>query len=440
MKKSDFLKQQRASKVEAQGKLLSAIKTETGTRDFSDDEQTQFSALENEIKGLDDDIRKAVEVETAEARHADLTAKPVTHATGGAEAREVEKMKKRYSIHSAIRSRMNGGAALSGVELEFHQEASKRAMEAGIVIEGLAVPLAEKRADGQTVTQDAGGFGANLVSTETQSPIEFLRPAPMLEAAGAQFLTGLQGNLKFPVNNGGIAATWEGEVANVANTKNAYASKTMTPKRLAVSVPIALQNILQSSISLERYTVEEMMAAVGQAIDIAGINGAGTGGVPEGILVATGTNLVVGGASGAAPTWAHMVGLETGVYVGNANSARMGYLFNAVTRGKLKTTKHEAGDLGYLLSADGTANGYPVWQSNNVPSNLVKGGSGAVCSAGIFGDFSQMIIGQWGFADLSVDEFSRKREGYVEITFNTFLDILIRQPKAFSVVKDWLTT
>jgi hypothetical protein len=74
-----------------------------------------------------------------------------------------------------------------------------------------------------------------------------------------------------------------------------------------------------------------------------------------------------------------------------------------------------------------------------VPSNLVKGTSGAICSAGIFGDFSQLIIGQWGFMDLSVDEVSRKREGYVEITLNTFLDILVRQPKAFSVVKDWLT-
>ena len=439
MKKSDFLKQQRASKVEAQGKLLSARKTDTGTRDFTEDEQTQFSALEGEITALDEEIRKAVEIEVAEARHASLTAKPVTNELGNAEQREVEKLKKRYSIHTAIRSRMQGGAPLSGVELEFHQEASKRAKDAGVSISGLAIPLAEKRADGQTVTQDTGGFGGNLVQTDVQSPIEFLRPTPMLEAAGAQFITGLQGNLAFPKNDGGIVATWEGEVDAVDNSKNAYGQKTMSPKRLAVSVPISLQNILQSSISLEQYTVAEMMAAVGQAIDIAGINGAGSGGVPEGILVATGTNAVVGGTNGAAPTWAHMVALETGVFVGNANSARMGYLFNAVTRGKLKTTPHEANALNYLLSADGTANGYPVWQSNNVPSNLVKGSSGAVCSAGIFGDFSQMIIGQWGFADLSVDEFSRKKEGYVEITFNTFLDILIRQPKAFSVVKDWLT-
>jgi HK97 family phage major capsid protein len=332
------------------------------------------------------------------------------------------------------------GGKLEGVELEFHQEASKRAKEAGVLIEGIAIPINEKRADGQTVTQDSGGYGGNLVQTDVQSPIEFLRPTPMLEAAGAQFITGLQGNLVFPKNDGGIVATWEGEVDEVGNTKNAYGSKQMSPKRLSCSVPISLQNILQSSISLETYTAQEIMAAVAQAIDIAGIRGTGADGQPEGILVASGTNAVVGGTNGAAPTWAHMVALETGVYVANANAARMGYLFNAVTRGKLKTTPHEANASNYLLNPDGTANGYPVWQSNNVPSNLTKGTASGVCSAGIFGDFSQMIIGQWGFADLSVDEYSRKKEGYVEITFNTFMDILIRHPKAFSVVKDWLTT
>ena len=91
MKKSDFLKQQRASKVEAQGKLLSLRTAET--RDFTEAEQTSFEALEGEITALDEEIRKAVQVETAEARHAEMNAKPVTHDLGTGEQRENEKMK-----------------------------------------------------------------------------------------------------------------------------------------------------------------------------------------------------------------------------------------------------------------------------------------------------------------------------------------------------------
>lgn len=350
-------------------------------------------------------------------------------------------MLKDYSLHKAIRSQMANGT-LDGVELELHQETVKRAKAAGVAITGLAVPMgtarSEKRADGQTVTQDSGAYGGNLVATELQSPIEFLRPQPVLESLGARFMTGLQGNLKFPTNDGGITATWEGEVTEVANTKNAYGSKEMSPKRLAASVLMSLQNIMQSSTDLELMTVQDIRDAVAEAIDRAGINGSGSGNQPLGILNTSGIGSVVGGTNGAAPTWANIVDLETSIFVQNANSARMNYLINPVTRGRLKKTKHEAGDLGYLMATDNTINGYPVGVSNLVPSNLTKG-TGTGLSAGIFGDFSQLLIGQWAFLDMSVDDKSRKKEGYIEITVNTFLDLLVRQPKAFAAVKDWVT-
>ena len=118
----------------------------------------------------------------------------------------------------------------------------------------------------------------------------------------------------------------------------------------------------------------------------------------------------------------------------------MAYLVNPSTKGKLKTTKHEAGDLGYLMAYDNSVNGYRAGVSTLVPKNLTKGTSTSVCSAGIFGDFSQLVMGEWGFMDLSVDDRSRKKEGYVEITANVFADVMVRQPKSFSVVKDWLTS
>jgi hypothetical protein len=40
--------------------------------------------------------------------------------------------------------------------------------------------LFETRADGQTVTQDAGAFGGT-VATELRGPIDYLRPMPVVE-------------------------------------------------------------------------------------------------------------------------------------------------------------------------------------------------------------------------------------------------------------------
>lgn len=435
MKTLAELKQERAQKVKAQKELLDKRKAEK--RQFTDDEAQQFRDLDNEIQDLDGKIEDKEREERAETRAANLNGAPADTTLGDGEEREHQKLKKRFSLHKAIRSQLGiNNDRLDGVEAEIHQETSKRAAEAGISINGIAIPAPENRADGQTVTQDSGGYGANLVAEELRSPIEFLEPRPVLRQLGARFLNGLQGNLAFPTDDGGITASWEGEVATVAATKTAYGKKTMSPNRLAVDALISLQNIMQSSIDLEMYTVDIMNKRTSLKIDEAGINGPGTGFVPLGILNDGDVNTVAAGTNGAAPTWAHIVDLETGVYDSNADANTMGYLINSATKGRLKKTKHEAGDLGYLMAKDNTINGYRTGISNLVPKNLTKG-SGVNLSAGIFGDFNQLIIGRWGFLDLVADNITRKKDGYVELTLNTFLDMLLRQPKAFSVIKDW---
>lgn len=432
MKTSKQLKEERASLITDQDALVKTAKAEK--RDFNADEETRFDDFQTKIEALDAQIKRALKVEEAEARAASAAGAPVVDG----EARERQQLKKRYSIHKVIRSQM-GMEALEGVELEMHQETVKRAKESGQAITGVGVPtdFAEKRADGQTVTQDSGAYGANLVDTQLQNPIEFLRPKPIVESLGARFLTGLQGDLKFPTNDGGVSGAWEGEIATTAASKTAYGSKSMSPNRYGVRALLSLQNIIQSAFSLEMMTMEDIRAVIANAIDVAAINGSGASNQPEGILNATGTNAVVGGTNGAAPTWAHIVDMETGIYSNNAEAQNMAYLINPGTKGFLKKTKHTAGDLNYLMAGNNTINGYNVGVSNHVPNNLTKGTLSGAANAGIFGDFKQLLIGQWGFLDLSVDDKSLKNQGYIAIDVNTFIDVLVRQPKAFSVIKDW---
>jgi HK97 family phage major capsid protein len=432
MKTSNDLKQERNKLVTAQNELTDLATAEN--REFTPEESKEVKARHEQIRALDGQIEIAEAAENAKKRAA--SAAPATTTLVDGEKREMDKSMKRYSLHKAVRSQLGKGHALDGIELEMHQEMTSRAKDSGIAISGLAVPTilpAAKRADGQTVTQDSGAYGANLVSEDLQQPIEFLRPMPVLQTLGAQYFSGLSGNVAFPTNDGGIAAAWEGEIDATAKTKNAYGKKTMSPNRLASTVIVSLQNLMQSNIDLERYTIDEINAVIANALDVAGINGTGTG-QPEGILNATGTNSVVGGTNGAAPTWDHIIDMETGVFVANANAAQMAYLINPGTKGKLKKTKHSAGDLNYLMAMDNSINGYPTAVSNHVPANLTKGTADPV-SAAIFGDFSQLIIGQWGFYDLDV--FKDAQVGNVNITVNSFFDVLVRQPKAFSVVKDW---
>ncbi|MFK5283608.1 hypothetical protein ACI3PL_28945, partial [Lacticaseibacillus paracasei] len=52
----------------------------------------------------------------------------------------------------------------------------------------------------------------------------------------------------------------------------------------------------------------------------------------------SGLGSVVGGTNGAAPTWAHIVALETAVSTANGDMNTLNYLTNPKVRGKLKTT------------------------------------------------------------------------------------------------------
>jgi hypothetical protein len=77
-------------------------------------------------------------------------------------------------LNKAIRSMVEG--TFEGAEKKREKEVAA-ARAAGLALSFIfTVPLFETRADGQTVTQDAGALGGNTVATELRGPIDYLRP------------------------------------------------------------------------------------------------------------------------------------------------------------------------------------------------------------------------------------------------------------------------
>ena len=85
-------------------------------------------------------------------------------------------------------------------------------------------------------------------------------------------------------------------------------------------------------------------------------------------------------------------------------------------------------------------NEYKVGITNQVPSNLVKGSSGAVCSAIAFGNFNDAVMGQWGGLEFLINPYSKDTEGLIRINCWTFYDFIVRRAESFAVCKDILTT
>jgi HK97 family phage major capsid protein len=184
----------------------------------------------------------------------------------------------------------------------------------------------------------------------------------------------------------------------------------------------------------------DIATVLGLAIQQAAINGSGASNQPSGLLTLV-TPGVIGGTNGLAPTWAHQVALETAVAVANADVSNMAYLTNAKVRGKLKSTEKATGTTGNFIWSEGTTpiNGYQAAITNAVPSNLTNGTSSGVCSAIIFGNFSDLLIGMWGGLDLMVDPYTGSTAGTVRVVALQDVDVAVRNVESFATMVDALT-
>ena len=176
MKKSAELKQVIDGLVRQQAGIVEAAEKEQN-RSLTAEENTKFDDLQRQIEEKNAELKRVIQME----ENARLFGGAGSSSQKPAE-REMDKIVKDYSIHKVMRS-LSSGKGLDGVESELNEEYVKEARAAGIPIGGYAIPIGvQKRADGQTVTQDSGGYGGNMVQTNVGPTIEFLRPKLVLES------------------------------------------------------------------------------------------------------------------------------------------------------------------------------------------------------------------------------------------------------------------
>jgi HK97 family phage major capsid protein len=408
-------------------------------------------AEKRELNG--EEIAKVKELRTAEenigetliAEHRALSAlaneqKPISES----EQRTVD----RFSVVRAVNTLLNG-RPLDGAEAEMHQEGVKAYRDANLTPNGnFVIPQIviargqyrgfEKR--DQTATGGSSGSeGGVLVQTSVGTIIERLQAKLLVGQMGAQRLGGLVGNIDFPVFGANDAATEKGEVTAGDESSPTWTKKTISPKRLPVFGEYSRQLLAQASADVEGYVRNDLAYQIAKRMDAMAINGSGSSNQPTGILNTSGIGSVVGGTNGAAPDWDDIVDLETEVAIDDADIGALGYMTTAGIRGKLKKTKTDTGS-GIFVWPSGARelNGYSVGVSSQVPSTLTKGTSSGNCHAIIFGNFNDLLIGQWGGVEFMVNPYAKDTEGIVRINAWTFYDILIRRAQSFAAMKDAL--
>ncbi len=304
--------------------------------------------------------------------------------------------------------------------------------------------LAPSRRDLTVGTDTAGG---HLVATDliAGSFIDMLRNKSVIMAAGATVLNDLVGDVAIPRQTSGATAYWVAEGDSGSESQPAFDQVTMSPHDVTAYTDLSRRLRLQSTPAAEQLVRNDLASTIATAIDLASLHGSGASNQPTGVASTTGIGSVAGGTNGLAPTYNHVVELETSVAVDNADVGSLAYITNTKIRGKLKQifTNATYGETPLWTAGSekgvGRLNGYPAYATNQVSSILDKGTSTGVCSAIFFGNWADLLIGMWSGVDILVDPYSLGTSGGLRIVIFQTCDIAVRHPESFAVMLDALT-
>jgi HK97 family phage major capsid protein len=310
----------------------------------------------------------------------------------------------------------------------------------GRTARGFFMPSDVQKRDLVVGTPTSGG---NLVATDLLmgSFIDMLRNAMVIDKLGARMLTGLVGNVAIPKQTSGSTIYWVAENTAPTESQQAIGQVLMSPKTAGGFTDIGRTLMNQTSLDVENFVMSDLAINLGLGIQQAALSGTGASNQPSGLLTRI-TPSVIGGTNGLAPTWQNIIDLETNVAVANADVGSMAYLVNAKTRGKFKSTQKFSGTNGMPVWGEGLQplNGYNAAVTNALPSNLTKGTSNGVCSALIFGNWSDLVIGMWGTTDLIRDPYTASSSGGVRIVALQDVDVNVRNIESFATMVDALTS
>lgn len=396
------IREQRAGKIAEMRSLTEG--------EMTAEKKTRFDALKAEVVALEADEQRAAFIEECERR-----------AMGQPADKQAAELESRISVIDAINAQIEG-RSLSGALAEFNQEQKRM----GIASRGVLVPasLFEKRADTSTASQ---------IVPDDYAPNEYvglLRNSMVVQRLGARVLPNLRGDLVVPKSATAHTAEWLAEGDKLTGSNATYASIKLQPRHVGAKTELSRQLLQQSSPAVEALVRDDFVQIVSLAVDKAMLHGDGIK-EPLGLIGRTGLAGDVQTGNLATLSWATFLELFEALALVNANPN--GIVTHAEVVTKLRSTLKTASLPGYLME-NGQVGGINVSMTNQLAAKSGTPNKGRL----ILGDFSQILIGQWGALDILANPFAQDSfdAGAVQIRVMATMDMQVRHEAAFALVED----
>lgn len=307
-------------------------------------------------------------------------------------------MEKRFSLLKAIREVANN-QQLDAASQAVINAGAEEMRKAGQSFGGQIQLPTELRDDPVHYTVEADG--EHVVVTDYLNILEPLKAKNVLVSAGANYLTGLVGNIQIPSMTA-ENVYWEGEITDAKNGAGEFDHINMAPRRLSAYIDISKQFLAQDSLGAENLIRTQLVEAINDKLEATILSDAAANGtVPAGIF------------NGITPTditdYASVCDFEAKLdennFVGDFK-----YVINPKAKAYLRSAIKGTNATGMIMENDAIDGTAAETTTHMATDNLA------------YGDWSNLYIGQWGGIDLTVDNYTQATKGCVRLVINAFFD------------------
>ena len=362
---------------------------ENETRELNEDETNELAEIRTKIDTLEEEIK------TKEEENRQIT------KNENKENKEVRTMNLINMINAVLEGRQ-----FSEDEVKTMAEARAEFAKSGINTRGQIAY--------RGVAATVEGAGKEAIAEEKWNLEVAVRNNLVATKMGADFISGLKGDISIP-KYAGSNVTWKGETATAADGQGEFSEVMLQPKRLTATLDISKQFLLQDTVDAEAMLIRDLAAAVAEKLDET-IFGAGEGdaNTPAGLFAGVTATKALGEI-----TYKDVLDLESAVEEKNGHN----YMFVVNPRVKFALKGTQTANGLQMVYAGNEIDGYKTISSNSVVEK------GAICM-----DPRELVIGQWGGYDITVDPYTKAADGQVRLVINAYFDAKLRGDKIAKVL------
>ncbi len=333
------------------------------------------------------------------------------------------KMEKIFDLNNVIRSLVDG-AALGANEAEYSAMAATATMQRGRAARGgsVFVPAAALRAasEGNTKATLTDITDEKLL---TESYVEMLLPQSVLGRLGVTVLSGLNAPIAVPkmTTSSVDAFGFVDENGAAPESKAEFANVKMAPKTFAGGNPISRQS-LKTVPNIATLITDHINKAVRIKLEQLILSDKDNTRGPKGLV----KQLVDGGrvAKKAAFSYKDFLKEIAALTDAGVPAQAIKFAMSGATAAELESTpKSDRGDAQGFILENGKIAGYDVVTSGVIPADHI-----------VLGDFSGIMIGEWGGLELDMDDTTYRAQSAIVPRIWVDLDFTVVQPEALKVL------